>query len=178
MKRCGISPLDLMAWMDGEACSEDAVMKAHVNRCEACRAEVAAWTSSGRVLKDELDAELGPVDELSALRAIRRRIANARDQSLWGRLNRRVADVWLFHRRAVAGVVVAAALGCLTAPALVWWLGQLASRGSHFPLAAVVVESVEVGNDATAVVLQKDGATTTLIWIEPVVGDVDNAHRP
>jgi anti-sigma factor RsiW len=178
MTPCTFSKAQVMAWLDGETGNRAEAVAAHVAACPSCQQDVASWRSTGRLLRAEIDLALGEVDTLAALSALRNRLAREREASWRGALQRWWEDAWLFHRRAIAGVVVAAALGALSAPAVVWWLGRLTQRGAGFPLAGVVVESLEVGNRATAVVVQENNSATTLIWIEPAAEDSHHEQKP
>lgn len=159
----------LQAWLDGEAGKRSAQTRDHLEHCRDCVNLVDSWRLAGEELRRTVDAAVGDVEPLVALEKIRGRIAEAEQRTLAARLRRWWEDLWLFNRRALAGVAVAAALGALVAPGVVYVANQAmleVENGS--PLGpAVVVESLEVGSDATAVVLGGHGGNTTLIWVEP-----------
>lgn len=173
MTTCGFSKRLLHSWYDGAAGSAAAQVEAHLQRCGACSAEVDAWRQASEKLRQVIDAGVGHVEPLVALRDIRERIHEAEKRSIVGRLRAFWDDLWLLHRRAVAGVAAAAALGALCAPAVTWWLGEAGvdvTTASGAQMASVVVESLEFGDDAArAVVYNADDGMTTLIWVEPIV---------
>lgn len=167
MSDCQLPKLWLQAFLDGEPEHEDEVRE-HLMHCAVCATEVDTWRRSGDELRSTIDAALGDIEPLEALQKIRTRIEEAQRRSFWGRLAAFWEDTWRFHRGRVAGLATAAALGALCAPLAVYWLGDT-PLGSLGPV--VVVESLEVGGQATATVLGAQSGSTTLIWIEPSADD-------
>jgi anti-sigma factor RsiW len=165
MSRCKYPREWLQAWLDGEPGKRSAQTRDHLEHCRECAHRVDSWRRAGERLRQLVEDGVGEVEPLVALEAIRSRIAEAEQRTLGGRLRRWWQEIWLLNRRALAGVAVAAALGALTAPAVVYMVGR-AGRDTGIVGPAVVVESLEVGSDATAVVLGGEGGSTTLIWVE------------
>ncbi len=157
-----------MAWLDGEAGRRTAEVAAHLERCRECAAEVEAWQKAGHELRALVEAGAGEPEPLLALQTIRDRIAAGESRGLVARLAAWWDEVWLLNRRAVAGVVAAAALGALSAPGVVYLVGRLQGP-AYTPM--VVVEDLEVGGNATAVVWGGGEDSTTLIWVQPKAGD-------
>jgi anti-sigma factor RsiW len=157
--------------MDGEAGERTAQTRDHVEHCRECQARIAAWKQAGATLRSTIDEEIGEVDPLLALQNIRDRIAAAESRTLGSRLAAWWEELWLVNRRAVAGVVTAAALGALVAPVAVYLLGRTVPATLELTGPAVVVEALEVGGNSTAVVWGGTGETSTLIWVEPGAED-------
>ncbi len=166
MSRCRYPRESLQAWLDGEAGRRSAQTRDHLERCRDCANLVDSWRRTGEELRQTVDAAVGDVEPLVALEKIRARIAETEQRHLGARLRRWWQELWLFNRRAIAGVAVAAALGALAAPG-VFYVASRAALQVEPGAPAVVVESLEVGNNATAVVLGGEGGNTTLIWVEP-----------
>lgn len=164
----------LHAWVDGEAGKLAAEVRDFVDNHPEAKAEIEALRTLNRDLNELVDAGVGAVEPLIALSKIRQRIEARRQRSLAARLTAWWADVTMFHKKGLAGLAVAAALGALCAPGVVWLLrDRLPAAGEpsgNARMASVVVESLEVGGDAKAVVMQADSGTTTLIWVSPAGG--------
>jgi anti-sigma factor RsiW len=168
MTPCNVSERELSRWYDGLPGSHEDIA-AHAERCESCAGKVAAWRADGERMRAVVDRALGDVEPLLGLQAIRQRIAS-NDSSLAKRLRAWWQDLWTFNRRAVAGVVAAAAVGALTAPAVAYWMGGRAVQAQHDThVASVVVEEFEYAGSAKAVVYQPESGKTTIIWVEPDV---------
>ncbi len=169
MKPCTFPKRILSVWLDDEAGAERAEVEKHVAACRECAAEVEELRRASRVLRALLDDGIGEVEPLLALQKIRARIRANEERSFTARLKAFWGELWLFHRRALAGVTAAFALGALSAPLLTYWTGMVqgvpADGGPQ--TAAVVVESLEVGGNATTVVLRGNGGSATLIWVVP-----------
>ena len=168
MSQCKYPREWLQAWLDGEAGKRSAQTRDHLEHCRDCANLVDAWRRAGEGLRQVVDDGVGDVEPLVALEKIRQRIADAEQRTLVARVRRWWQELWLFNRRALAGVAIAAALGALVAPGVIYIANRAAlemDNGLQGP--AVVVESLEVGNNATAVVLGGEGGNTTLIWVEP-----------
>jgi len=172
MSDCKFPKRQLMAWLDDQPDKQAERVRSHLEHCPACANEVDRWRQTAQQLRAIVDAGAANAEPLLGLQQIRARIATKKERSLWLRLRQSCAELWLLNRRAMAGVAVAAALGAMSAPALVYWLGSINPSNAGPLVQAVVVESVEVGGSSTALVLGADeGSTTTLIWVEP--GDDD-----
>lgn len=156
----------LQMWMDGEVGKRSAEVRDYVDNSPAASRELVEWRRSADELRDLVDRGIGEVEPLEALRAIRARVEDRQRRSVVGRVTSWWNELWMFERRRVGGVIAATAVGALCAPALVWWIGTT-SAPTQPAMAAVVVESLEVGNDAKAVVYEGGNGTTTLIWVEP-----------
>lgn len=167
MSGCDFNRTWLMAWLDGEAGKKAGRVREHLEHCSECANEVDAWRRAGDELRATVDAGVGDAEPLVALQRIRERIARKEEETAGARLRAWWNDVWLLNRRAFAGVAIAAALGALSAPGLLYWAGRDTLDMNGPPAGAVVVESLEVGGNATAVVLSGDSGETTLIWVEP-----------
>jgi anti-sigma factor RsiW len=168
MSACGFSQELLFAWMDGEAGSRAVMVEEHLRACPSCTAEVRRGKESAQSLRDIVDAAVGDVDPLVALRGIRARLEAKKASSPLGRLGRMWEDVWAYHRRAAAGIMVAAALGALTAPAVIMWAqNAVDTGGAGASLASVVIESMEWEANAQTAVYTTEGSSLTLIWVEP-----------
>ncbi len=165
MKACTISTERLQRWFDGEVTLRDEVT-VHVEQCEHCTAQVATWRRAGEELVQIVDAGVGEVEPLLALRSIRERIAHAEasSPSVW--LRNWWQDAWAVRRRALAGVAIAAAAGIVSAPAFVYLLGDVQLQQGSPAIASVVVESLEFDGDSRAVVYRPGSGQTTIIWVE------------
>ena len=79
-------------------------------------------------------------------------------------------SLWENHRVALAGAAFAFALGALVAPAVLYFTGNSGGAGSQgfepVRTASVTVESVEIEGGAKTVVLQPEGSSTAVIWID------------
>lgn len=170
-------PQDLVsAWVDGEAGRRTDEVARHVEGCPGCAAAADAWRKEAAALRQIVDSGIGEVDPLPALAQIRERIAAREERSLFARVAAFWHDQWAFNRRAVAGVVLAAALGALSAPAVVLWASHAARKGGHGAgLAAVVIESLQADPNTQTVVYRGEDGTTTLIWVEP---DANEGRTP
>ena len=169
MRTCGFSEELLSAYFDGEALAHEDDCEQHVRLCSECRATLEHWRQSRAEILRVVDLGVGDVDPLLALTRVRTRVATTQERSLRVRLAVWWRDLWVFHRRAVAGLVAAAALGALSAPFVVLWAGRHlgTSGGNTATFAGVVIESLEVGGGTQAVVYPNGGGSTTLIWVQP-----------
>lgn len=170
MTSCKQSEKRLHEWLDGElpeGSPEALEVESHVERCTACGARVEAWRHTGAQLRTLVDDAVGDVEPLRALQRIRTRIAEAEQRSLLNRLQIWWHDLWVFNRRAVAGVAAAAAMGALCAPAVVYLTAERTWEAASPAMASVVVESLEFDGNAKAVVYRPEGSKTTIIWVEP-----------
>lgn len=176
MSVCGYSEGLLSAYLDGEAGSKQRDVERHLDACSGCRSTLESWREGGRALSSIVNAGLGDVEPLVALSRIRTRIAAAEQRSPTARVAAWWRDLWTFRRRAVAGVMVAAALGALSSPFVVLWAGRHLGSGapSGVSFAGVVIESMELGG-GTQVIYQGGSGTTTLIWVEP---DASQSEHP
>jgi anti-sigma factor RsiW len=166
MSSCKFDKEWLTAWLDGEAGKMTARVRDHLEHCPECANEVDAWRRAGDELRAVAEAGTVNAEPLVALQHIRGRIERASQQTLGARLRAWWSDLWLLNRRALAGVGVAAALGAVSAPGLLYWVTRDSVLNGP-PAGAVVLESLEVGGNATAVVLSGDSGEPTLIWVEP-----------
>jgi len=164
--------------VDGEAGARTSEVRDLVENDPAVAAKAEGVRQLGRDIVAMVDSGIGvgtgpdAVDTLHALSKIRERIAEHKARTVSGRLSAWWGDVLLFHRKALAGVAVAAALGMLSAPGVVWLARDHVGAQAPSPSAiatSVTVESLQVGDDGKgkATVMQNDGGTTTLIWVEP-----------
>lgn len=169
MMTCDFNEVTLLSWLDGESGSQAFGVQSHVEDCSTCQGRLEAARRGRRLVRDMVESGVGAVEPLLALQEIRRRIADTEARSAIGRAGGWWQDMWMFNRRALAGLGLAAALGALCAPAAVWWLGPRfhAGQADGVQTTSVVVESLEVQDNAKAVVVQGD-KSTTLIWVEPV----------
>jgi anti-sigma factor RsiW len=166
MKSCKFPKTWLMAWLDDEMDEHAKAAREHLKDCRECAHEVEAWRVGGERLRDLIDRGVGEVEPLLALEKIHARIAAAEEMPWFDRVRRGWAELWLLHRKAFAGAAVAAALGMLTAPAAIYFLARVDGTQINQVQNAVVVESLEVGGNGTAVVLSADDSDTTIIWVE------------
>ncbi|MEE8408408.1 MAG: anti-sigma factor [Myxococcota bacterium] len=167
MSGCDFPKIWLMAWMDGEAGKRAERVRQHLEHCPSCAHEVDAWQRAGDELRTIVDVAVGAAEPLVALQRIRAKVAEAESRTIGVRLRAWWGDMWLMNRRVLVGVSVAAAVGALAAPGMVYWLGSSAPQMRGPTTASVVVESLKVGGNVTAVVLESDNGSTTLIWVEP-----------
>ena len=164
---CGLSENELQMWFDGEAKRQDAEIRRHVDSCQLCTQRLEGWQRSADGLRDAVDRGIGDVEPLVALQKIRQRIRHEEQASTWHQLRTWWADLWTFDRRLVASLSIAAALGALCAPGVVFWLRDTElGTSSGARMASVVVESMEF-DGARAAVYQPEGSKTTIIWWEP-----------
>jgi anti-sigma factor RsiW len=164
----------LQSWLDGEAGKRAAQTRDHLEHCRECAHMVDSWRRTGDQLRSLVDEGLGDIEPLVGLQRIRERVLEAERRSLMGRLRWWWEEVWLFHRKALAGLAVAAALGALAAPGVIYVLAQISGQSGPLSGPAVVVESLEVGDNSTAVVWgSSEEGMTTIIWVEPGA----NAHH-
>ena len=170
MSSCKFPKEILHAWMDGEAGEVTQSAAAHVIECVECAREVESLRLAGSQLRSLIDDAVGEVDSLVALQKIRHRIEANEKNTLWGAFMEWCTDFWVFHRRAALGLAFAFALGALAAPAVVWWAslggGVGVNGASGARTASVRVESAEIEGGASPVVLQPQGSSTAVIWID------------
>jgi len=181
MSECRFSKEMLYAWIDGEAGQAAGSVAAHVTECEACALEVEEVRTSGDFLRQMIDDSVGDVEPLVALQKIRRRIEQQEQSERSFSLKRWWDSLWENHRVALGGAALAFAMGALVAPGVVYWVGDSVEGGSisNQPVrtASVTVESVEIEGGAKTVVLQPQGSSTAVIWIDS--GDIsDNGSAP
>jgi anti-sigma factor RsiW len=176
MSACGYSEELLSAYLDGEAGGKQREVERHLDACNDCRTTLESWRAGGQELSRLVNAGLGDVEPLVALSRIRSRIEASDQRSPTARAAAWWRDLWAFRRRAVAGVMVAAALGALCAPFVVLWAGRHLGGGAQggAAFAGVVIESMELGG-GTQVIYQGGSGTTTLIWVEP---DASQSEHP
>jgi anti-sigma factor RsiW len=171
LKRADVSDELLHAWVDGEAGARAADMRDLVENDPQIAAKAEGIRRLGRDMNAMVDAELEaePADTLAALAGIRKRVAEAKARTLSARLSAWWDDVLLFHRKALAGVAIAAGLGALSAPGAVYLMRDrvLPQGGNGVVATSVTVESLEVGESGKATVLHDDSGNTTLIWVDP-----------
>lgn len=166
MNGCRLSGERLQQWMDGEAGSRADEIEQHVRQCQECQCQVALWRRVNSELVGAIDSAVGEVDTLSAVAAIRARVVEREESSFASRLGQWSSDLLVFHRRALAGVAVAVALGALSAPVVVYLTGRyLGIAPTVSTMAGVVIESMD--SDTRAVVHRSGGGSTTLIWVDP-----------
>jgi anti-sigma factor RsiW len=166
MADCVLPETLLSAWVDGEAGERGLEVQAHVEGCPVCVSRVSQLRQAQGLLRQHLDAAVGDIEPLLALQSIRARVEARNRHGGVARLRELSRELWLFNRPALAGLGVAMALGALTAPFVVLWLGNRVA-----PPDAVVVESLQVQNNAKAMVVQSPETSTTLIWVEPAGDD-------
>ncbi len=175
MSGCNFPEELLHAFLDGEAGAHGERVEAHLRSCDSCSQRLAAARDSAESLRQLIDDAVGQVEPLEALRGIRQRIEARARLSLAARLSSFWDDLWAYHRRAVAGVMVAASLGALTAPAVVLWARRTIQQGgAGASFASVMIESMEWDGETQAVVYTSEDSHTTLIWVTP--DDAD--HEP
>ena len=176
MMECGFSKEMLHAWLDGEAGPAEASVAAQVAECECCAREVEKVRASGDLLRQMIDDSVGDVEPLVALQKIRSRIVEQEERERGFSLKRWWSSLWENHRVAIGGAALAFAMGALVAPGVVYWVGDSGEVGSmsNQPVrtASVTVESVEIEGGAKTVVLQPQGSSTAVIWIDS--GDASN----
>lgn len=84
---CGRLHKRLQAWVDGELGGRGALeLERHVAACGGCSRMVENWRAAGAQLKAVLRAEIGQVETLVALQAIRGRIDSHEQGAFWQRL--------------------------------------------------------------------------------------------
>jgi anti-sigma factor RsiW len=170
----------LYAWVDGEAGKRSAEVRDFVDNHPDAKAKVEELRAMNRDLNALIDAGVGEVEPLMALSKIRQRIDAHKRRTIAARLAAWWDDVTMFHKKGLFGLAMAAALGALCAPGVMWLLRDrlpaAVDAGGGVNMASVVVESLEVGGDAKAVVMQANSGTTTLIWVSPAGGPAGNQH--
>jgi len=174
MSDCQFSKELLHAWLDDEAGDWATEVEAHVGQCPLCAQEVGEVRTAGNQLRSLVYDAVGDVDPLVALREIRERIAEKEGRSIWQAVLVGWQSLWETHQGAVLGVTLAFALGALASPLVLWLSSIEASDGISTwgdpRTASVTVESVEIEGGARTVVLQPQGSSTAVIWIDS--GDV------
>ena len=170
MSNCRFSKEILYAWLDGEAGDATDSVVVHLTECPGCAQEVERVRASGKVLRTLVDEAVGEVEPLVALQKIRQRIDEQERRAQGFSLQRGWDSLWENHRVALAGAAFAFALGALVAPAVLYFAGSSggeAAQGIHpVRTASVTVESVEIEGGAKTVVLQPEGSSTAVIWID------------
>jgi len=165
MNRCEFPRASLTAFLDDELDPRACGAREHLKSCRECAAEVERWRASGDRLREIVDAAVGDIEPLMALEKIHARISAADEMPLFDRLRRAVAELFVLNRRVFAGVAIAASLGAVSTPFVVYWLGRTDVEQVNPFRAAVVVEPLEVG-----------GATTALAHAAPVLIDLKIIH--
>ena len=170
MSDCGFSKEILYAWLDGEAGEDSDSVASHLAECQVCAQEAERVRTSGQFLRTLIDDAVGEVEPLVALQKIRQRIDEQERKSQGFSLQRWWDSMWENHRVALAGAAFAFALGALVAPAVLYFTGNAGGEGSQgfqpVRTASVTVESVEIEGGAKTVVLQPEGSSTAVIWID------------
>ena len=170
MSDCKFSRELLYAWIDDEAGEASNEVDQHVRQCAECAREVEDVRATGNQLRALVRDAVGEVEPLVALREIRARVEERESRSFWATVTLGWESLWESHRRAVLGVAFAFALGALTSPLVMWWSSlEEADRPGAWGdprTASVRVESVEIEGGARTVVLQPQGSSTAVIWID------------
>lgn len=165
---CGYSQELLFSYMDGAAGARAQEISVHVAQCPHCTAELAMHKASAQKLVTLVDRGVGEVDPLAALAKIHARVRQNAEQSFFHKVRAGWEDLITYHKKAVWGVAVAAALGALASPAVVLWANRTVQNGgSGSAFASVVIESMQVEGNTRTVVYQGESSATTLIWVEP-----------
>ncbi len=178
MTDCNFPKTWLMLWLDDELDPRAEQAREHLKHCQTCAAQVDAWRKNGAALRTLVDKAVGEVEPLWALERIHARIEATQELPWFDRFMRAASELLLLNRRRVAGLAAAAAMGMLVAPAVVYFAGRGVVPELTGPTtASVVVESLEVGDGATAVVLGSEEGGSTLIWIETDLGDASTDEK-
>ncbi|MCK5689850.1 hypothetical protein KAI87_11300 [Myxococcota bacterium] len=178
MNACKFSQELLQAWFDGEAGDWSGEVEEHLEDCTICKQTIAEWETGRDSLRSLIDDAVGEADTLRALQGIRARIENNKKESIFSLFSRFWDELWSSHRAAIAGVMVAAAMGALVSPVVIWLMARTYNQDVMVErIAAVVIESLEVSDETKAVVFEREGSSTTWIWVEPLADETDNGNQ-
>ena len=170
MKRRGCDAPDheLVAVLRGEG-SED--LERHVEQCEACMMRMESLGPVSTLLREAVEEELGEVEALWAQSRIQARLDNPEPSSKFEAISEWLNVQFGSRRRLAFALGGAMMLGAIVAPSIASLFGvdetspEQAKRDG-FQSASVIVESVEVEEDARTVVYQPDDGDTAIIWID------------
>ena len=170
MKRRGCDAPDheLVAVLRGEG-SKD--LERHIERCEACMIRMESLSPVSTLLREAVDEELGEVEALWAQSRIQARLDNPAPSSKLDAISEWLNVQFGSRRRLAFALGGAMMLGAIVAPSIASFLGTDESsperaKKDGFQSASVIVESVEVEEDARTVVYQPDDGDTAIIWID------------
>lgn len=173
---CDAPDHELVAVLRGEGTQE---LERHVERCEACMMRMESLGPVSTLLREAVDEELGDVEALWAQSRIQAKLENPEPHSPL-----EVISEWLnvqfgSRRRLAFALGGAMMLGAIVAPSIASLMGSESevpdqAKRDGFQSASVIVESVEVEEDARTVVYQPDDGDTAIIWIDSgsATGDV------
>ena len=173
---CDAPDHELVALLKGEGSKE---LERHVEGCEACMLRIESLGPVSALLREAVDEELGEVEALWAQSRIQARLDSPEPTS-WLDLVSDWLNLQFGNRRRLAFALGGAMmLGAVVAPSIASFLGgddsspEQASKDG-FQSASVIVESVEVEEDARTVVYQPNDGDTAIIWIDSGVTHGDD----
>ena len=169
-RRCCSAPdHELVAVLKGQGSVE---LERQLEACEPCLLRMEQLGPVTLLLREAVNEELGSVESLWAQSRIQAKLDEPQAQSLLERLSN-----WWNHqlgerRRLAFALGGAMMLGAVLAPSLAGFFAndseEMPGRATKdgFQSASVIVESVEVEEDARTVVYQPDDGDTAIIWID------------
>ena len=173
-RRCCNAPdHELVAVLKGQGNGE---IERHLESCQPCMLRLERLGPVTSLFREAVDEELGSVEALWAQSRIQANIDAPEAESWYEHL----AEWWnhqLGARRRLAFALGGAMmLGAVVAPSLAGFFASDSEEApgratkDGFQSASVIVESVEVEEDARTVVYQPDDGDTAIIWIDSGAG--------
>ena len=170
MKRrcCDAPDHELVAVLRGQGASD---LERQLERCEPCMIRMESLGPVSSLLREAVDEELGDVEALWAQSRIQARLENSEPRSRLEAISEWLNVQFGSRRRLAFALGGAMMLGAVVAPSIASFVGSndepsSQARRDGFQSASVIVESVEVEEDARTVVYQPDDGDTAIIWID------------
>ena len=170
MKRrcCDAPDHELVAVLKGVGAKE---LERHIERCEPCMLRMESLGPASTLLREAVDEELGEVESLWAQARIQARLDSPEPNSRLEAISEWLNVQFGSRRRLAFALGGAMMLGAIVAPSIASLVGSdepasERARKDGFQSASVIVESVEVEEDARTVVYQPDDGDTAIIWID------------
>ena len=165
---CEASDHELVAVLKGEGSK---VLEQQLETCEPCMLRMESLSPVSGLLREAVTEEVGEVEALWAQARIQARLDNPQTASWFDSLSEWLNIQFGSRRRLAFALGGAMMLGALVAPSIASFLAADESSSEQvkkngFQSASVIVESVEVEEDARTVVYQPDNGDTAIIWID------------
>ena len=170
MKRrcCDAPDHELVAVLRGEGSTD---LERQIERCEPCMVRMESLGPISTLLREAVNEELGDVEALWAQSRIQARLENPEPSSFLDTMSEWLNIQFGSRRRLAFALGGAMMLGAVVAPSIASLVGSdnegpEEAKRDGFQSASVIVESVEVEEDARTVVYQPDDGDTAIIWID------------
>ena len=168
-RRCCEAPdHELVAVFKGEGSK---VLERQIESCEPCMLRMESLSPVSGLLREAVTEEVGEVEALWAQARIQARLESPEPTSWMDSVSEWLNIQFGSRRRLAFALGGAMMLGAVVAPSIAHFLATDESspeqvKKNGFQSASVIVESVEVEEDARTVVYQPDNGDTAIIWID------------